>query len=65
MEQLLTLAGFDPSGGAGILMDIKMFTLLGFKGAGVPTALTFQNSQTFQAGSPFTQTPMKKCLNLF
>lgn len=64
MEQLLTLAGFDPSGGAGILMDIKMFTLLGFKGAGVPTALTFQNSQTFQGWIALHPNSYEKMLKL-
>jgi hydroxymethylpyrimidine/phosphomethylpyrimidine kinase len=33
----------DPSGGAGILADIKTFEALGAHGLGVCTALTFQN----------------------
>ncbi len=39
----LSIAGFDPSGGAGILADIKTFSALGVYGAGVITALTAQN----------------------
>jgi hydroxymethylpyrimidine/phosphomethylpyrimidine kinase len=39
----LSVAGFDPSGGAGILNDIKTFSALGVYGTGVITALTAQN----------------------
>lgn len=40
---VLTIAGFDPSGGAGVLSDIKTFHALGEYGAAVVTALTAQN----------------------
>ncbi len=39
----ISIAGFDPSGGAGILNDIKTFSALGVYGTGVITALTAQN----------------------
>jgi len=39
---LLTIAGFDPSGGAGVLLDTAVFRRLGFHGAAVLTALTAQ-----------------------
>lgn len=39
----MSIAGFDPSGGAGILNDIKTFSALGIYGAAVITALTAQN----------------------
>ncbi len=39
----MTIAGFDPSGGAGILNDIKTFSALGVYGVGIVTALTVQN----------------------
>lgn len=39
----MTIAGFDPSGGAGILSDIKTFSALGIYGTAVITALTAQN----------------------
>ena len=39
----LTIAGFDPSGGAGILNDIKTFQALKIYGTAVITALTAQN----------------------
>jgi len=41
---LLSVAGFDPSGGAGVLMDIRIFESLGFRGMAVLTALTVQNT---------------------
>jgi len=40
---VLSIAGFDPSGGAGILSDIKTFHALGEYGTAVITALTAQN----------------------
>ncbi|MCX8028239.1 MAG: bifunctional hydroxymethylpyrimidine kinase/phosphomethylpyrimidine kinase [Thermodesulfovibrionales bacterium] len=41
----LTIAGFDPSGGAGIQSDIKVFKRLGCYGLSVATTLTIQNTQ--------------------
>ena len=41
----LTIAGVDPSGGAGVLADIKTFSALGAYGCGVVCALTAQNTQ--------------------
>jgi hydroxymethylpyrimidine/phosphomethylpyrimidine kinase len=41
----LTIAGSDPSGGAGIQADLKTFTVLGVYGAAVVTALTAQSTQ--------------------
>ena len=42
-KNLLSIAGFDPSGGAGILLDVRLFERLGFRGCGVLTAVTAQN----------------------
>ncbi|PCJ87295.1 MAG: hydroxymethylpyrimidine/phosphomethylpyrimidine kinase [Flavobacteriales bacterium] len=44
----LSIAGFDPSGGAGILADIKTFENHKVYGFGVCTAITFQNDMEFE-----------------
>ncbi len=41
----MSIAGFDPSGGAGILADIKTFEQLGVQGFGVLSANTIQNDR--------------------
>ena len=41
----LSIAGIDPSGGAGLFTDLRAFAALGTHGCGVVTALTAQNSQ--------------------
>lgn len=43
---VLTIAGSDPSGGAGIQADLKTFATTGVYGASVITALTAQNTRT-------------------
>lgn len=45
---VLSIAGFDPSGGAGILADIKTFEQHKVLGMGVVTGLTFQNDSEFE-----------------
>lgn len=40
----LTIAGLDPSGGAGIIADIKTFTAFGCFAAAAVSSLTFQNT---------------------
>lgn len=42
---VLTIAGLDPSGGAGILADIKTISAFGCYGVAAVTSLTFQNTQ--------------------
>ena len=40
----LTVAGFDPSGGAGLQADLKTFSALGVSGKSVATSITIQNT---------------------
>jgi len=44
MKVVLTIAGLDPSGGAGIVADIKTITALGCFPAAALTSITFQNT---------------------
>jgi len=43
-KALLTVAGFDPSSGAGATLDLRVFSHFGFYGLAVLTAITVQNS---------------------
>lgn len=45
---VLSIAGFDPSGGAGLLADVKTFESLKTYGIAVQTALTVQTDTVFQ-----------------
>ncbi len=45
IPNVLSIAGVDPSGGAGLLADLKTFSALGAYGTGVVAALTAQNTQ--------------------
>ena len=49
---VLTIAGSDPSGGAGIQSDLRTFAALGVIGVSVITALTVQNSLGVQSVFP-------------
>ena len=49
MEIVLTIAGSDPSGGAGIQQDLKTITACGCYGATVITSLTSQNTLGVQS----------------
>ena len=45
LSKALTIAGFDPSGGAGVLADVRTFAAFGFEAAAVITSITFQNAR--------------------
>jgi hydroxymethylpyrimidine/phosphomethylpyrimidine kinase len=45
IPNVLSIAGIDPSGGAGLLADLKTFSALGAYGTGVVAALTAQNTR--------------------
>lgn len=45
---VLSVAGFDPSGGAGVLADIKTFEMHRLTGLGVATAITYQHESSFR-----------------
>lgn len=52
MYSVLSIAGSDPTGGAGLQADLQVFNALGVHGAGVPSALTIQNGLRVQRVLP-------------
>lgn len=54
MKIALSIAGYDPSAGAGILADIKVFSSMGVYGFGATTAITAQNSTDITVVSPIS-----------
>lgn len=52
--RLLSIAGSDPSGGAGVQGDLKTFTAFGCYGMAAITALTAQNTRGVQSVYPVT-----------
>jgi hydroxymethylpyrimidine kinase/phosphomethylpyrimidine kinase len=63
----LTIAGSDPSGGAGIQADLKVIALLGGYGTSVITALTAQNTMGIQGvlpiPAPFVEKQLRSVLS--
>ncbi len=46
IRNALSIAGFDPSAGAGVIMDMKVFSAIGVHAYAVPTAIVEENSDT-------------------
>ena len=56
----LSIAGSDPSGGAGIQADLKTFTVLGVYGGAVITSLTAQNTRGVYSVEPVKPSLVKE-----
>ena len=52
----ISIAGFDPSGGAGVIADMKTFSSIGIHGTSVITALTAQNPNKVFSVMPIDST---------
>ncbi|MBQ6099070.1 MAG: bifunctional hydroxymethylpyrimidine kinase/phosphomethylpyrimidine kinase [Methanobrevibacter sp.] len=52
---VMSIAGVDPSAGAGVLTDIKAFQAIGVYGTGIVTSLTAQNPYKFFSTSPVSE----------
>ncbi len=63
MKTALTIAGSDPSGGAGIVADIKTMTMNGVYAMSVVTALTAQNTTGVRAIQESTSDFLKQQLD--
>ena len=59
-KSVLSIAGSDPSGGAGIQADLKTFTVLGVYGGAVITSLTAQNTQGVFSVEPISPSFVKE-----
>ena len=59
---ILTIAGFDPSAGAGITADLKTFAAHGCYGVAAITAITVQNTQGVDDVHPVEAHVLKECL---
>ncbi|HAR44828.1 MAG: bifunctional hydroxymethylpyrimidine kinase/phosphomethylpyrimidine kinase [Nitrospirae bacterium GWC2_57_13] len=62
MIKILSIAGSDPSGGAGIQVDLKTFQSLGAFGMAIPAALTAQSSRGVFSVSPVPSADLKRQL---
>jgi hydroxymethylpyrimidine/phosphomethylpyrimidine kinase len=51
---VMSIAGVDPSGGAGVFADLKTFQAIGVYGTGIVTALTAQNPFRFFSTLPIS-----------
>lgn len=64
MKKALTIAGFDPSGGAGLQEDLKVFQALGVYGLSAVAALTAQNTRGVENVEPVNRGFLKKQLDV-
>ena len=51
----MSIAGVDPSAGAGVFADLKTFQAIGIYGTGIVTALTAQNPYKFFSTQPVSK----------
>ena len=59
---LLTIAGFDPSSGAGLTADLKVFAAHGFYGVAASTALTVQSTRGVRRVEPVSAATLAEML---
>jgi len=59
---ILTLGGFDPSAGAGVLADLKTFAAHNCYGVAAITALTIQNTQGVTSVRPLPPASLKESI---
>jgi len=63
MKKVLTVAGSDPTGGAGLQADLAVFTAFGLEGLSAITAITAQDGVTVTMVEPVSASVLKKQLD--
>src|SRR5580698_4566911 len=63
MQTVLTIAGFDPSSGAGITADLMVFAAYGLFGTSCITSLTVQSTLGVEASHPVSAETVRDTLN--
>ena len=61
---VLTIAGFDPSSGAGLTADIRTFENIGIYGLAVCTAVTIQNAEKVAEWMPISKDYIEKQMEI-
>lgn len=64
MKTVLTIAGSDPTGGAGLQADLKVFKSFGVHGLSVVSAITAQNSESVNSIFPVEKDSLEKQLRI-
>ncbi len=60
VQTVLSIAGSDPSGGAGVQADLKTFAVIGVYGGAVITSLTVQNTMGVRSITPLAPELVKE-----
>jgi hydroxymethylpyrimidine kinase / phosphomethylpyrimidine kinase / thiamine-phosphate diphosphorylase len=63
-KKILTIAGYDPSNGAGITKDLDVFSALGLHGISVPTCIVLQGPQGVQDVYPIPYTQFFEMMDM-
>lgn len=64
MRVLLSVAGFDPTSGAGITKDMEVFQAMGFHGLCIPTSFVLQGPSGVRSVSPVPLESFSKMLKI-
>lgn len=64
MKNVLTIAGSDPSGGAGIQSDLRTFAAFNVRGLSAITAVTAQNSESVKSHLPMPGRLLKEQIEM-
>jgi len=64
VKTALTIAGSDPTGGAGLQADLKVFRSFGVHGISVTSAITAQNTEGVDSIFPVEKEPLEKQIRI-